>query len=145
MEAGVGQLVVLPEDAVALDALVLGLLDGQHAQGDAHLADEVLVALEHAPEGGVVVGVARHPLVDLGPRQRLAGFEQGGHEVDEPFQAIHRRRAYRWPCSIRPAAAVPAAAAARKNNGSWRGVRPMVVTEMPACSRKISMSAGTGT
>src|SRR5690606_36339538 len=73
---------------LALDAgarLILPRV-AHHVDGDADLAQLVLVALEHALERLVAVAVvAGHGLPDLLGRQRTPGGEQADHEIQQPL------------------------------------------------------------
>ena len=87
-EAGVAEGVLLPGDAVAVDLRQ----DAGHRldpQRDAHRPQLVLVALEGAPERGLVLRVVELPL-DLLGRERPPGVEQQSGQVEEALQLLTR-------------------------------------------------------
>src|SRR5205823_13220477 len=93
------EVVLVLRDAVPLDVGMAGV-DGLEHEGDAHLSQGVLVTLERPPEGSLVLRIAGKALVQLVSGEGPLRFEQGGDEVDQPFQAIHDRRSLRtgpWP------------------------------------------------
>ena len=54
------------------------------------MPQQVLVPLEGAPKSVVVVGVAADPGVQLLAGEGPAGLEQGGDEVHESLETVHR-------------------------------------------------------
>src|SRR4051794_20640773 len=89
VEPRVGKLVLLAENSIPLGALCRVGVDGQHAERDAHLADRLLVPLEHPAEGGRLLGISRYSLAYLLASQWTRRLDQRGNQVDEPFQAVH--------------------------------------------------------
>ena len=88
VQTGVGQLVLLAGDAVT-DLVRMVWVKRFRGQGQAHLPQEVLVALEVAPEGVGVVGVALDALADLLAGERTGGVDQRRDQVDQALQPIH--------------------------------------------------------
>ena len=90
LEPGVAEVVLVLRDAVA-GLRRVGARDLAEHERDAHLPQVVLVALERAPERGLLLRVAVHPARDLRGRQRLRCLQERGREVEQPLELLRRR------------------------------------------------------
>jgi hypothetical protein len=88
LEPRVTQGVALGCDPVAVHRRV-GPGDGRDLEGDAHVPEHLLVALEGPAERRLVGRVPGDALGQLARRQRPRGGEEGGGEVQQPLQLRH--------------------------------------------------------
>ena len=88
-EVDVREVVALLRDGVAL--LDLEGIGGDELDGDAGVAQHVLVAFEHPLRGGqLALLVGGDPLADLAERERAGGLEKQRGQVEQPFDRVHR-------------------------------------------------------
>ncbi len=84
----VGQFILLAGDAVT-DLVRMIWVKRFGGQGQAHLPQEVFVALKVAPEGVGVFGVTLDALADFFAGERTGGVDQRRDQVDQALQPIH--------------------------------------------------------
>ncbi len=65
------------------------LVDRLDHDGDAEVAQGLLVPFERPAEGAVILGVPGQAVAQLLGGQRPLGMQQGGDQVDQPLQPVH--------------------------------------------------------
>src|SRR5205085_819674 len=83
---GVG---LLTPEAVSLPALCRPSLAAHSPRLGAPLSYLLLVPLAHASDRRRPLRLPRDALADLVAPQRAGGLDEGGHQVDEPLEAVH--------------------------------------------------------
>ena len=146
-EAEIGQEVLVGWDAVSLLAAREVLDD----EWDPHGAQRLLVALERAPVRHRFGRVARDLTHQLVTGERTPRVEEAREQVQHPFDPV-RSRAHELPrgaaglearVATRPAASMPAAAAAWNRIGSTAAGRPIESTSRLCFANSSRTSGGT--
>jgi hypothetical protein len=86
----IGKLVAVTGNAVSLRTVRLEGIERLEDERHTHLAEYVFVPLKVAPEGVVVVGIAADPDPEFFAGDWPIGGKEGGDQVDESFQPVHR-------------------------------------------------------